>query len=92
MRWNRLGREEEADGDVGMENERKSHVIVVTDACVPFLGSVESPLCCRMLINYELPTKKVYSHSTWFCSYQQPPSECIMLKCGLVSALNKCIQ
>lgn len=58
--WNRLGREEEADREGGTENERKSHVIVVTDACVPFLGSVESPLCGRMLINYELPTKKVY--------------------------------
>ncbi|KAL8473175.1 hypothetical protein ACS0TY_029459 [Phlomoides rotata] len=58
VRWNRLGREEEANGEGGTEDERKSHVVVVSDACVPFLGSVESPLCGRMLINYELPTKK----------------------------------
>ncbi|KAL8473179.1 hypothetical protein ACS0TY_030126 [Phlomoides rotata] len=106
VRWNRLGREEEANGEGGTEDERKSHVVVVSDACVPFLGSVESPLCGRMLINYELPTKKVYflipcfsqvfsalfSYSSWFCLYQQPPSEFVILKCGLVLPLNKCIQ
>ncbi|KAK6116241.1 hypothetical protein DH2020_050037 [Rehmannia glutinosa] len=57
MRWNRLGREEDADGEAEKEEEQKSHVIVVTDACLPLLGS-ELPVCARILINYELPTKK----------------------------------
>ncbi|XP_042064936.1 ATP-dependent RNA helicase eIF4A isoform X2 [Salvia splendens] len=56
MRWNSLGRGEEAVGEG--DEERKSHVVVVTDACLPLLGSVEAPLCACMLINYELPTKK----------------------------------
>lgn len=60
MRWNRLGREEEADGEAEKEEERKSHAIVVTDACLPLVASVELPVCARILINYELPTKKVY--------------------------------
>lgn len=57
MRWNSLGRGGEAVGEG--DEERKSHVVVVTDACLPLLGSVEAPLCACMLINYELPTKKV---------------------------------
>ncbi|KAL5992796.1 hypothetical protein ACLOJK_013715 [Asimina triloba] len=36
----------------------KSHVIVATDACLPFLGSGEAPISARVLINYELPTRK----------------------------------
>ncbi|KAI3452028.1 hypothetical protein Pfo_008693 [Paulownia fortunei] len=58
IRWNKLGREEEVDGEAEKDEERKSHVIVVTDACLPLLGSVELPVCARILINYELPTKK----------------------------------
>ncbi|XP_048131441.1 uncharacterized protein LOC115740229 isoform X2 [Rhodamnia argentea] len=38
--------------------EQKSHIVVVTDACLPLLTSGESPLSARVLINYELPTKK----------------------------------
>ncbi|KAH6760296.1 initiation factor 4A-like protein, partial [Perilla frutescens var. hirtella] len=57
-RWNRLGRGEEGERDAENDEERKSYVVVVTDACLPLLGSVESPLCACMLINYELPTKK----------------------------------
>ncbi|KAL3626802.1 hypothetical protein CASFOL_022687 [Castilleja foliolosa] len=57
VRWNRLGRGVEADEEAEKEEERKSHVIVVTDACLPLLGS-ELPVCARILINYELPTKK----------------------------------
>ncbi|KAL6553146.1 hypothetical protein OROGR_006988 [Orobanche gracilis] len=55
--WNRLARDEEAEGKAEKEEERKSHLIVVTDACLPLLGS-ELPVCARILINYELPTKK----------------------------------
>ncbi|PIN10098.1 RNA helicase [Handroanthus impetiginosus] len=58
MRWNRLGREEEVDVEAEKEEERKSHVIVITDACLPLIGSVELPLSARILINYELPMKK----------------------------------
>ncbi|GAB4848969.1 hypothetical protein Ancab_003782 [Ancistrocladus abbreviatus] len=44
-------------GEIG-EQEQKSHMIVVTDACLPILPSGESPLSARVLINYELPAKK----------------------------------
>lgn len=39
--------------------DSKSCMIVVTDACLPLAASGESPLMARVLINYELPTKKV---------------------------------
>ncbi|KAG6424677.1 hypothetical protein SASPL_115097 [Salvia splendens] len=71
MRWNSLGRGEEAVGEG--DEERKSLVVIVTDACLPLLGSVEAPLCACMLINYELPMKKVsfpfLSTSSWFCNF-----------------------
>ncbi|XP_058089396.1 ATP-dependent RNA helicase fal1 [Magnolia sinica] len=38
--------------------EPKSHMIVVTDACLPVLAAGEAPISARILINYELPTKK----------------------------------
>ncbi|KAG8384390.1 hypothetical protein BUALT_Bualt04G0113100 [Buddleja alternifolia] len=57
VRWTRLGREE-VDGETEKEEDRKSHVIIVTDACLPLLGSMESPVCARILINYELTAKK----------------------------------
>ncbi|KAJ4872247.1 eukaryotic initiation factor 4A-III [Raphanus sativus] len=40
------------------EEEKKSHLVVVTDVCLPMLSSGESSLSSRVLINYELPTKK----------------------------------
>lgn len=40
------------------KGEDKSHMVVVTDACLPFLASGESSISARVLINYELPTKK----------------------------------
>ncbi|XP_022555738.1 eukaryotic initiation factor 4A-I-like [Brassica napus] len=40
------------------EDEKKSHLVVVTDVCLPMLSSGESSLSSRVLINYELPTKK----------------------------------
>ncbi|KRH28477.1 hypothetical protein GLYMA_11G056400v4 [Glycine max] len=39
------------------EDER-SHMIIVTDACLPLLASGEFPLNAHLLINYELPAKK----------------------------------
>lgn len=46
------------ESETGKE-ENKSHLVVVTDVCLPLLSSGESPLSARILINYELPTKKV---------------------------------
>ncbi|KAJ4889670.1 hypothetical protein Rs2_29418 [Raphanus sativus] len=40
------------------EDEKKSHLVVVTDVCLPMLSSGESSLSSRVLVNYELPTKK----------------------------------
>lgn len=34
-------------------------MIVVTDACLPIVASGEQPILARILINFELPTKKV---------------------------------
>ncbi|CAI0547267.1 unnamed protein product [Linum tenue] len=47
-------------GDDGenQNNENKSQMIVVTDACLPGVLSGESSIAARILINYELPTKK----------------------------------
>lgn len=56
-RWNRMGKDE-IHRDEGKEEERKSNVIVVTDACLPLIGSGESPVSACILINYELPSKK----------------------------------
>ncbi|KAJ8546154.1 hypothetical protein K7X08_018737 [Anisodus acutangulus] len=57
MRWNKQATAEH--GDAGeIEKEEKSHLIVVTDACLPLVNSGESPFNARVLINYELPTKK----------------------------------
>ncbi|CAH8317521.1 unnamed protein product [Eruca vesicaria subsp. sativa] len=38
--------------------EKNSHLVVVTDVCLPMLSSGESSLSSRVLINYELPAKK----------------------------------
>lgn len=46
--------------DEGVEPEnQKSCMIIVTDACLPFVALGEAPLAARVLINYELPSKKV---------------------------------
>ncbi|XP_022963370.1 ATP-dependent RNA helicase eIF4A isoform X1 [Cucurbita moschata] len=51
------------------EDGEKSHMIVVTDACLPLLASGESPLSAHVLINYELPTKKeTYMRRMTTCS------------------------
>ncbi|PKA57085.1 hypothetical protein AXF42_Ash002389 [Apostasia shenzhenica] len=38
---------------------QKSCMVFVTDACLPFVTSGEAPLAARVLINFELPTKKI---------------------------------
>ncbi|KAL2551992.1 eukaryotic initiation factor 4A-III [Forsythia ovata] len=56
-RWNRMGRDE-VNVETEKEEEQKSHLVVVTDVCLPLVGSAESPISARVLVNYELPTKK----------------------------------
>lgn len=51
------------------KGEDKSHMVVVTDTCLPFLASGESSISARVLINYELPTKKVELSSLLRTSY-----------------------
>ncbi|XP_041004681.1 eukaryotic initiation factor 4A [Juglans microcarpa x Juglans regia] len=55
------------DSEIGKE-EQKSHMIVVTDVCLPLLASGELPISAHVLINYELPTKKeIYMRRTTTC-------------------------
>ncbi|KAE9466863.1 hypothetical protein C3L33_01237, partial [Rhododendron williamsianum] len=56
-RWNQIASCLSGD-DNEIEKEEKSHLVVVTDACLPLLASGESPIAARVLINYELPAKK----------------------------------
>ena len=57
--WNQnVSTQSEDDSETG-KDEQKSHMIVVTDACLPVLASGESPISARVLINYALPMKKV---------------------------------
>ncbi|KAJ9170706.1 hypothetical protein P3X46_018796 [Hevea brasiliensis] len=45
------------DSEIGKDVD-KSHMIVVTDACLALFASGESPISARVLINDELPIKK----------------------------------
>ncbi|XP_024022749.1 ATP-dependent RNA helicase FAL1 [Morus notabilis] len=57
-RWNqKVSAESGADCDIG-KDEQKTHMIVVTDACLPLISSGEAPIAAHVLINFELPTKK----------------------------------
>ncbi|XP_022775203.1 eukaryotic initiation factor 4A isoform X2 [Durio zibethinus] len=58
MNWNQQVKVPTGDGLEIEKDEQKSCMIVVTDACLPLLASGESPISARVLINYELPTKK----------------------------------
>lgn len=58
MRWNKQATAEHRDAGKTEKEEEKSHLIVVTDVCLPLVNSGESPISARVLINYELPTKK----------------------------------
>ncbi|MED6197314.1 hypothetical protein PIB30_055510 [Stylosanthes scabra] len=50
------------------EKEATSHMIIVTDACLPLVSSGESPLNAHLLINYDLPGKKeTYSRRLSSC-------------------------
>ncbi|XWS45282.1 hypothetical protein CRYUN_Cryun15aG0123300 [Craigia yunnanensis] len=58
MNWNQQITVQTGDGHEIEKEEQKSRMIVVTDVCLPLLASGESPISGRVLINYELPTKK----------------------------------
>ncbi|KAL9261178.1 Eukaryotic initiation factor 4A-III-like protein [Drosera capensis] len=47
---------------------KKSHMIIVTDACLPIFSSGEPQLSALVLINYELPAKKeIYTRRMATC-------------------------
>ncbi|KAK3015785.1 hypothetical protein RJ639_005440 [Escallonia herrerae] len=58
-KWNQNASVRSGDEEETGKEEQKSKMIIVTDACLPLLASGESPISARILINYELPTKKV---------------------------------
>ncbi|KAF3438948.1 hypothetical protein FNV43_RR17223 [Rhamnella rubrinervis] len=58
VRWNQKANAQSEEDNDNEKDEQKSQMIVVTDACLPLLSSGESPIAARVLINYELPTKK----------------------------------
>jgi translation initiation factor 4A len=47
------------DGVELQHANRKPCMVVATDACLPSSALGEASLTARLLINYELPTKKV---------------------------------
>ena len=57
--WNQNVSAQSGDDSETGKDEQKSHMIVVTDACLPVLASGESSISARVLINYALPMKKV---------------------------------
>ncbi|XP_065876788.1 uncharacterized protein [Euphorbia lathyris] len=67
-KWNQNVNDQLGD-DSEIENDKdKSHMIVVTDACLPLLASGESSVSARVLINYELPMKKeIYARRMASC-------------------------
>ncbi|KAK8967492.1 hypothetical protein KSP40_PGU013790 [Platanthera guangdongensis] len=56
--WNQNADVHPDDCNEPEAKNQKSCMIVVTDACLPFVALGEAPLAARVLINYELPTKK----------------------------------
>ena len=60
-RWNQINRAGVGSEDEVGKEEDRPYMLVVTDACLPLLAYGESPVSSRLLINYELPVKKVWS-------------------------------
>ncbi|XP_022133284.1 ATP-dependent RNA helicase eIF4A isoform X2 [Momordica charantia] len=68
-RWSQSFSSQSEDKCEVEKDGEKSHMIVVTDACLPLLASGESPLSAHVLINYGLPTKKeTYMRRMTTCS------------------------
>lgn len=59
IKWNRNAILHCEDKNDAENEEQKSRVVVATDACLPLISSGEAPVSARVLINYELPSKKV---------------------------------
>lgn len=68
IRWSQNSIGQSSDSSKKSEQvEQKPHMIVVTDTCLPILAYGEAAICARVLINYELPTKKVIEYvPQWF--------------------------
>jgi hypothetical protein len=65
LQWNQTAKV----SDVAESSDAESmgftlSIVVATDACLPLAAMAEAPLTARILINYELPTKKVSVFST----------------------------
>ncbi|GBG83438.1 hypothetical protein CBR_g37151 [Chara braunii] len=62
IEYERIVREDEGlakeSGRHEKQIERKVHVLVMTDACLPTPALGEAPLGVHLLLNYELPVKK----------------------------------
>ncbi|XP_061341945.1 ATP-dependent RNA helicase eIF4A [Gastrolobium bilobum] len=56
-KWNQTNHSGVGNEDDAGKDER-SHMVIVTDACLPLLASGEPPMNGHLLINYELPAKK----------------------------------
>lgn len=59
IRWNQISHAAGEGNEDGVGKDERSHMIIVTDACLPLLSSGEPPMNAHLLINYELPPKKV---------------------------------
>ncbi|KAJ4750461.1 Eukaryotic initiation factor 4A [Rhynchospora pubera] len=68
LQWNQKYSAFSLDGIEPESNSQKSCVVVATDACLPSSALGEASLTARLLINYELPTKKeTYFRRTSSC-------------------------
>ena len=60
IQWNQTSKDiDVAESSKSESMGTKLSIIVATDACLPLAAMAEAPLMARVLINYELPTKKV---------------------------------
>ncbi|XP_019420249.1 PREDICTED: ATP-dependent RNA helicase eIF4A isoform X1 [Lupinus angustifolius] len=57
-RWNQTNHTGAGNEDEVGKDDDRSHVIIVTDTCLPLLASGEPPMNGHLLINYDLPAKK----------------------------------
>jgi len=64
--WNRFKKGDGADRPPG-----KPHLLLSTEACLPHHQLGEHPLGCRLLINYDIPTKKEGYHRRLSCCFSQ---------------------
>jgi len=59
IQWNQTSKDiDMAESSKSESMGTKLSIIVATDACLPLAAMAEAPLLARVLINYELPTKK----------------------------------